>query len=71
MNIDKIKDLSSVYDRDNICIFAVLQYLNYPEICFIVANTHLLFNNNRGDVKLGQIYQALNSIDLLKKHFSK
>ena len=70
MNITP-QNISEVYDRDNICLFAVLQYLAYPEMCFIVTNTHLLFNNNRGDIKLGQVYQLINSLNLLKNYYSQ
>lgn len=35
-------------------------------IMFIVANTHILFNMNRGDLKTGQIAYLLASIDKLE-----
>lgn len=65
----KIKN--QLYDRDNICIFAVLGYKISPKVCFIVANCHLLFNNNRGDIKLAQIHQTINALHMLKNHFSE
>jgi hypothetical protein len=65
------KDISPVYDRDNICLFAVLKNTSIPDSCFIVANTHLLFNSGRGDVKLGQVYQVLSTLDGLKKNYGK
>lgn len=60
------KDISQIYDRDNICLFAVLSYIAIPNICFIIANYHLLFNNNRGDIKLGQMYQTISTLQTLK-----
>jgi hypothetical protein len=68
MNISN-KNLSSIYDRDNISIFAVLKYTIKPDFCFIVANAHLLFNNNRGDIKLAQSYQILNSMKVLREFY--
>lgn len=68
MNISN-KNLSSIYDRDNVCIFGVLKYKVRPDFCFIVANAHILFNNNRGDIKLGQSYQILKSMKILKEFY--
>ena len=65
------KDISTVYDRDNICVFSVLKYLDDSNVCLIVANCHLLFNNNRGDVKLAQAYQIVNTLNLLQAEYSK
>jgi len=42
-----------------------------PEALLIVANTHLLFNQNRGDIKIGQIYQIKNLIAKLTKIYGK
>ncbi len=61
---------SDVYDRDNICLFAVLSYKAYPNVSFIITNTHILFNNNRGDIKLAQVYQIINSLACLKEYYS-
>jgi len=60
------KDISPIYDRDNIALFCVLKSVINSNLCFIIANTHLLFNVNRGDIKLGQIYQILNGLNKLK-----
>ena len=70
MNINGNKNISEIYNRDNVCIFAVLKYLARPEICFIVASCHLLFNTNRGDVKLGQVYQISSTLENLKNIYS-
>jgi len=70
MNISS-KDVSEIYSRDNIGILAVLSYTAYPEVCFVVANTHILFNRNRGDIKLAQVYQLTNTMNILKNHFSQ
>jgi hypothetical protein len=64
-----IKDLSPVYDRDNVAIFAVLNHIA-TGIGFIVGNCHLLFNINRGDVKLGQAYQIVQTLNNLSKLYA-
>ncbi len=57
-----------IYSRDNVAIFAVLKLKANPKKGFIVCSTHILFNQNRGDIKLGQITQVL---EILKKLVSK
>ncbi len=70
MNIKNTnKNISQVYDRDNICLFAIFKYTENPNICFIVANIHVLYNNSRGDVKLAQIYQTINTLQMLKEQY--
>jgi hypothetical protein len=70
MNKDR-NDVSMIYDRDNIVLFAVLKYLSNPDICFNVANAHLLYNTKRGDIKLGQTYQLTNALMKIKQFYSK
>lgn len=65
------ENISEIYDRDNIAIFAVLQYLCKPDVSFVISNMHVLFNNNRGDIKLAQVYQVLNSLKILKNYYSQ
>jgi mRNA deadenylase 3'-5' endonuclease subunit Ccr4 len=66
----KDKNISQIYDRDNICIIAALKYTLHPKNCFLIANSHLLFNNNRGDIKLAQTYQILQTLKQLKQNFN-
>ena len=61
------KDLSSIYDRDNCAIMCTLKY---NESYLVVTCTHLLFNKNRGDIKLAQIHQLSNAIYVIKNHVS-
>lgn len=58
-------DEKFIYSRDNIAIFAVLKLNSNPKKGFIVCSTHIIFNQNRGDIKLGQITQVLNTIKQL------
>ena len=60
-----------IYSRDNICVCAVLKSNSNPRKGFIICNTHILFNKNRGDIKLGQITQVLNFINKLNEIYSK
>ena len=39
----------------------------HPNIRVIVANTHLLFNPKRGDVKLLQVMKMISRIEQIKK----
>ena len=66
MNINKIKDQSELYDRDNIALFAILTLKSDPHRVIIVCSSHLLFNTKRGDIKLGQAYQIVQTLNLLK-----
>ncbi|KAG2761089.1 hypothetical protein PC129_g13057 [Phytophthora cactorum] len=56
-----------VLDRDNIALTAVVEAKNSvggrDPARFVVANTHLLFNPNRGEIKLAQL-------DMLLKHLT-
>jgi len=54
-----------IYSRDNIAVFAVLRLNSNPKKGFIVCSTHIIFNSSRGDIKLGQITQVLNTIKQL------
>lgn len=58
-------DLSSILDRDNIAIILELKpkQLDKSDTKLIVANTHLLFNPRRGDVKMAQIRLLFAEID--------
>ena len=47
-------------DRDNIAIVAKFAFCDYE---FCVGNTHILFNPNRGDVKLGQVKCLVEEIE--------
>lgn len=61
-------------DRDNIAILALLhpkfsdgRTCHKTALC--IANTHLLFNRNRGDIKLLQLASLFAEIDKLKREF--
>ena len=59
------KDLSSLLDRDNIALIVELKPKDSGNDSkpLIVANTHLLYNPKRGDVKLAQIRLLLAEIE--------
>lgn len=61
------RDTCELLDRDNVAIVLLLQpvspksSVSIPPIC--VANTHLLFNPKRGDIKLAQLVLLLAEVD--------
>jgi len=58
---------ADVFNKDNICIIGLFSMNGKPNTMVMVANTHLLFNNNRGDIKIAQIYQIKNAMAKLSK----
>ncbi|XP_043118264.1 protein angel homolog 1 isoform X2 [Puntigrus tetrazona] len=57
-------------DRDNVAVVVLLQPMAGQNIAFspiCVANTHLLFNPRRGDVKLAQLAIVFAEIDIMIK----
>lgn len=57
-----------VLDRDNIALVATLHPKDSEGAKFCVANTHLLFNPGRGDIKLAQLRVLLAEIDRIAFH---
>jgi len=61
-----------VLNKDNVCMILVLQPVNsLDDSLLIVANTHLLFNTNRGETKVAQIYLALKACSDLAFKYKK
>jgi mRNA deadenylase 3'-5' endonuclease subunit Ccr4 len=56
-------------DRDNVAQVAALRHRNTDRVV-IVANCHLLFNQNRGDIKLAQILGMLRLVAEFKRAFA-
>ena len=60
---------SNIYNKENVAIFLLLQ--SYAtSFYYLVICSHLLFNCSRGDIKLGQIYQIIQSALLIKSYYS-
>ena len=61
----------SLMDRDNIGLIVALEPKEHGRVSkkptIFVANTHLLFNKNRGDIKLLQLAKLLSEIDEMSK----
>ncbi|KAL1516542.1 hypothetical protein ABEB36_000448 [Hypothenemus hampei] len=55
----------SVLNRDNVAIIAKFSPKQSPEIQFIVATTHLLYNPNREDVRVAQTQLLLTEVERL------
>ena len=65
---------SVIYNKDNIAIFTLLKskikYNNLKDNdLLLITCSHILFNDNRGDIKLAQIYQLQKSFTLIKKKY--
>ena len=67
----EVIDDKNIYSRDNIAVFAVLKLKENPKKIIIVCCSHILFNNNRGDIKLGQVTQILNTFKELEDMYCK
>ena len=65
----KDKDISEIFNRDNIGIIGILKLVEIPDTIILLANTHIVFNVKRGDIKLGQIYQFINCLEELRKKY--
>ena len=48
-------DVSSTFDRPNVAQIIEFRTLGGGDKAFVVANTHILFNPKRGDIKLQQV----------------
>ena len=69
-NINKNENnISEIYNRDNIALIGIFKLINIPNSIILFACTHLIFNTRRGDIKLGQIYQLINSLEELRKKY--
>ena len=60
---------NSIYNKENVAIFLLLQSYK-TSFYYLVICSHLLFNCSRGDIKLGQIYQIIQSALLIKSYYS-
>lgn len=57
----------TLLDRDNVGLVLLLQPRSNPSAVILVANTHLLYNPRRGDIKLAQLAILLAEIDRLSR----
>ena len=57
--------------RDNICLLLAIQPLDFPNQIFIIANTHILYNKNRGDIKTAQIHLGLKACSKLAQKYQQ
>lgn len=68
--IEYFKSNCSLLDRDNVGLIVKLRPNKHPylpEDSLCIANTHLLFNPRRGDVKLAQVMCLLAEVDKVSK----
>ena len=60
---------NNIYNKENVAIFLLLQSYK-TSFYYLVICSHLLFNCSRGDIKMGQIYQIIQSALLIKSYYS-
>ena len=54
---------NAMLDRDNVAVVALLEERQAPYRQIIIANTHLLFNTKRGEIKIAQLRLLHKHID--------
>lgn len=59
-----------MYEKGNCCLILALQPIGKEDQVYIVANTHLNFNSNRGDIKLAEIKTLTDAIHHIKGYYS-
>jgi len=64
----KKKGNPCLYNKENVAVFALLESYK-TKFYYLIICSHLLFNNSRGDIKLGQIYQLIKSALLIKNNY--
>ena len=64
----KKKGSPNLFNKENVATMIVLESYQ-TSFYYLIICSHLLFNNNRGDIKLGQIYQIIQSALLIKKYY--
>ncbi|KAI9327777.1 Endonuclease/exonuclease/phosphatase [Obelidium mucronatum] len=67
-------DFKEITQKDNIAIISVFELRPFkdqttPAIQFSVATTHLLFNTNRGYLKLAQLHSLVTKMEDISKQF--
>ena len=58
----------TLYNKENVATMVVLESYE-TSFYYLIICSHLLFNCNRGDIKLGQIYQIIQSALLIKNYY--
>jgi len=66
--ISKKKGNPTLYNKENVASMIVLESYE-TSFYYLIICSHLLFNSNRGDIKLGQIYQIIQSALLIKNYY--
>jgi len=59
----------NIYNKENVALFLLLKSYQ-TSFYYLIICSHLLFNCSRGDIKMGQIYQIIQSALLIKSYYS-
>ena len=68
VNYSKKLGNPTIYNKENVVTMVVLESYE-TSFYYLIICSHILFNNNRGDIKLGQVYQIIQSAILMKNYY--
>ena len=60
-----------LYEKGNCCLIYALRPKDHQDRIYLVANTHLNFNSNRGDIKLSEIKLMTDSLTQLRSYYKE
>ena len=58
-----------LYEKGNCCLITVLRPKAQKDKLYLVANTHLNFNSNRGDIKFSEIKLMTDALAQLRSYY--
>ena len=59
----------NIYNKENVCLFLILKNIKNNKH-YLIINSHILYNHSRGDIKLAQVFQIFNCIEIIKEKFN-
>jgi len=60
---------TGLYEKGNCCLILALRSKEQRDRIYLVANTHLNFNNNRGDIKLSEMKLMVDALSQLRSYY--
>lgn len=63
ITVEYYQPYTTLLDRENVAIVAVLSPIEKPEVKFVVATTHLLYNPRRQDIRVAQTQVLLAEVE--------
>jgi protein angel len=62
---------TGLYEKGNCCLIMALRPKDDSQRMYLVANTHLNFNSNRGDIKFSEIKLMTDALSKLREYYRK